>query len=80
MREKPTGMSSRVSRRCEVIAPPELGGQQCVMPPGVDSHAKLNAANRGRLGLPVLVHCAQDGRHWTKYGVVVIQRQAPDES
>ncbi len=69
----------RGAKRCKAIAPAELRYARCIMPDGASGHRKLNAANHGRLGLPVLMHRSEDAEHWTIYGVVRIERQATDE-
>lgn len=60
----------RKGRKCPAVSPADLGRKRCIMPFGASGHEKLNAANHGQLGLPVLLHRTEDAKHWTIYGVV----------
>lgn len=73
--------ANRNGRRCAAIGPAELRHPRCMLPAGANGHTKLNAANHGRLGLPVLLHRSENAEHWTIHGVVDLCRSmANDES
>lgn len=65
----------RGARRCDSIAPAELGNARCIMPHGVTGHETHNDRRAHTvLCLPVLLHRSKNAEHWTIYGAVKIER------